>query len=60
MSIYRTNQMSCSLTYRGIKYSKPDVEEAVVKHAEELSHTETPLVYRRINYRPEITVTKPK
>ena len=52
--------MSCSLTYRGIKYSKPDVEEAVAKNAEELSHTKSPLVYRRINYRPEITVTKTK
>jgi hypothetical protein len=52
--------MSCSLTYRGIKYSKPDVEEAVAKNAEELSHTKSPLVYRRINYRPEITITKTK
>ncbi len=47
-----------SLTYRGIKYSKHDVQEAVEKHAHDLSETETPLIYRRINYRPQITVTK--
>jgi hypothetical protein len=49
-----------SLTYRGVKYSKHNVKEAVVKHAEDLSHSDTPLVYRRINYRPQITVTKTK
>ncbi len=52
--------MNSLLTYRGVKYSKHDVQKAVAKHAEELSHTESPLVYRRINYRPEITVTKTK
>ena len=50
--------MSCSLTYRGVKYSKEDLQEAVSKHAAELSESKSHLVYRRINYRPEITVTK--
>lgn len=50
--------MSCSLTYRGVKYSKEDLQEAVVKHARELTSSKSPLIYRRINYRPEITVTK--
>ena len=52
--------MSCSLTYRGVKYSKEDLQEAVAKHAKELSKAESPLVYRRVNYRPEITVTRSK
>ena len=52
--------MHSLLTYRGVKYSKQDLQEAVVKHADELSHSETPLIYRRINYRPQITVTKTK
>ena len=50
--------MNSPLTYRGVKYSKQDASEAIAKHADELSHSETPLVYRRINYRPQITVTK--
>ena len=53
-------KMSCSLTYRGVKYSKEDLQEAVAKHAKDLSESVTPLVYRRINYRPQITVTKTK
>ena len=52
--------MSCSLTYRGIEYSKEDLQKAIEKHAKDLSESVTPLVYRRINYRPEITVTKEK
>ena len=52
--------MSCSLTYRGVKYSKEDLQEAVAKHAAELSESKSHLVYRRINYRPEITVTRSK
>lgn len=53
--------MSCSsLTYRGVEYSKEDLQKAVAKHAKDLSESVTPLVYRRINYRPEITVTKAK
>ena len=60
LSTYRTKTMHSLLTYRGVKYSKQDLQEAVVKHAEGLSHSETPLVYRRINYRPQITVTKTK
>ena len=52
--------MSCSLSYRGVKYSKGNLKEAVAKHAKDLSESVTPLVYRRINYRPEITVTKSK
>ena len=51
-------KMSCSLTYRGVKYSKEDLQEAVSKHAAELSEARSHLVYRRINYRPEISVTK--
>lgn len=50
--------MSCSLTYRGVKYSKEDLQEAVAKHATELTSSKSHLIYRRINYRPEITVTK--
>ena len=53
-------KMSCSLTYRGVKYSKEDLQKAVAKHATELSKAESPLVYRRVNYRPEITVTRSK
>ena len=52
--------MSCSLSYRGVKYSKEDLQKAVEKHAKDLSVSSTPLVYRRVNYRPEITVTKAK
>ena len=52
--------MSCSLSYRGVKYSKEDLQKAVVKHAKDLSESDSPLVYRRINYRPEITVTRSK
>ena len=52
--------MSCSLSYRGVPYSKEDLQKAVAKHAKDLSESVSPLVYRRINYRPEITVTKEK
>ena len=52
--------MSCSLTYRGIEYSKADLQKAIEKHAKDLSESDSPLVYRRINYRPEITVTRSK
>ena len=52
--------MSCSLTYRGIEYSKEDLQNAIEKHAKDLSELDSPLVYRRINYRPEITVTRSK
>ena len=60
MSIIHIKTMSCSLTYRGVKYSKGNLKKAVAKHAKDLSESVTPLVYRRINYRPEITVTKEK
>jgi len=52
--------MNSLLTYRGVKYSKQDLEKAVAKHAIDLSESVSPLVYRRINYRPEITVTRAK
>ncbi len=60
MSTIHIKTMSCSLTYRGVSYSKEDLQKAVAKHAKDLSESVSPLVYRRINYRPEITVTKAK
>ena len=32
--------MSCSLSYRGVKYSKGNLKEAVAKHAKDLSESE--------------------
>ena len=60
MSTIHIKTMSCSLTYRGIEYSKEDLQKAIEKHAKDLSELDSPLVYRRINYRPEITVTRSK
>ena len=60
MSTIQIKTMSCSLSYRGVKYSKEDLQKAVAKHAKDLSESDSPLVYRRINYRPEITVTRSK
>jgi len=53
----KLKERQSKLSYRGISYSKKS-SDAVIKHAKDLSDIETSLTYRRINYRPEITVTK--
>ena len=53
----KLKERQSKLSYRGISYFKKSSDE-VIKHAKDLSDIETSLTYRRINYRPEITVTK--